>query len=455
MPLTPCRPPTAARRIGSRRPGLGESPHLTCFSFYATKTMTTGEGGMICTDDEALADRCRLMSLHGITKNAWNRYAAEGSWYYEIVAPGFKYNLTDIAAAMGLAQLPRLDAMNRRRARDRLRATRRRSPRCPKWRPRSVRPWVEHAWHLYALRLDLERLTIDRARFVEELRARNIGTSVHFIPLHLHPYYRDTYGFKPDDFPVANREYQTGVVAAHLQRDDRRRRDRCHRGGERCRTHLPPLSSECQAGGASKPSRRASVVLTWRARGSVCCSCRPLLLALAVAIRLTSPGPALFRSTRVGRNARPFTLYKFRSMTEGAQSVGPAITSAEDPRITPLGRKLRRTKLDELPQLLNVLRGEMSLVGPRPEDPSYVALYSREQLAVLDAKPGITSPASLCYRSEETQLTGDDWEDHYIREVMPAKLAIDRDYLRVRTPWSDVRVVLETIASLMGRDDQG
>ena len=192
--------------IGSRRPGLGASPQLTCFSFYATKTMTTGEGGMICTDDENLAERCRLMSLHGITKNAWNRYAADGSWYYEIITPGFKYNLTDLAAAMGLAQLPRLDAMNQRRAWIAARFTEA-FANLPQVETPTIRPWVEHSWHLYALRIRPEHLSIDRGRFVEELRLRNIGTSVHFIPLHLHPYYRETYDFKPDDFPVANREY--------------------------------------------------------------------------------------------------------------------------------------------------------------------------------------------------------------------------------------------------------
>jgi lipopolysaccharide/colanic/teichoic acid biosynthesis glycosyltransferase len=180
----------------------------------------------------------------------------------------------------------------------------------------------------------------------------------------------------------------------------------------------------------------------------------PLLLALAVAIRLTSPGPALFRSTRVGRNARPFTLYKFRSMIPGAQTVGPAITAADDSRVTAVGATLRRLKLDELPQLLNVLKGDMSLVGPRPEDPSYVAKYSREQLAILEAKPGITSPASLCYRDEETQLVGEDWEDFYIREVMPAKLAIDCEYLRERTLWSDLTIILNTAAGLLGRQDR-
>jgi dTDP-4-amino-4,6-dideoxygalactose transaminase len=192
--------------IGSRRPGLGDSAQLTCFSFYATKTMTTGEGGMICTDNAELAERCRLMSLHGISKDAWNRYAASGSWYYEIIAPGFKYNLTDVAAAMGLAQLRRLDAMNQRRGEIAARYSEAFAD-LPQLESPSARPWVEHSWHLYALRLNLEQLSIDRGRFVEELRVRNIGVSVHFIPLHLHPYYRETYGFKSGDFPVAYSEY--------------------------------------------------------------------------------------------------------------------------------------------------------------------------------------------------------------------------------------------------------
>lgn len=177
----------------------------------------------------------------------------------------------------------------------------------------------------------------------------------------------------------------------------------------------------------------------------------PLLLALATAIKAASRGPALFRPIRIGRNYRPFTLYKFRSMSDGAHRLGPAITSAEDPRVTPLGGRLRRLKLDELPQLINVLKGEMSLVGPRPEDPAYVVRYSREQLAILDVRPGMTSPASLHYKAEEAHLTGEDWEDHYIHEVMPAKLAIDWEYLGRRTPWSDVWVVAKTITSLIDR----
>lgn len=177
----------------------------------------------------------------------------------------------------------------------------------------------------------------------------------------------------------------------------------------------------------------------------------PLLLGLALLVRVTSPGPAIFRSTRVGRGARPFTLYKFRSMIANADLQGPAITAANDTRITGLGRLLRRSKLDELPQLLNVLKGDMSLVGPRPEAPGYVALYNRDQLKILEARPGMTSPASLQFRDEETQLTGEAWDDYYVHTVMPAKLAIDLDYLRQRTVRSDLRLVIQTVKSLVTR----
>jgi dTDP-4-amino-4,6-dideoxygalactose transaminase len=181
-----------------------------CFSFYATKTITTGEGGMLCTDDRALAERCRMMALHGISQDAWKRYTAEGSWYYEIVAPGYKYNMTDIAAAMGLAQLRKADRMWRRRRQIAERYNQAFGS-IPELQIPADRADCQHAWHLYILRLNLEALTISRNQFIRELKARYIGASVHFIPLHLHPYYRDTYGYQPDDFPVAYRQYQRVV----------------------------------------------------------------------------------------------------------------------------------------------------------------------------------------------------------------------------------------------------
>ena len=165
---------------------------------------------MIVTDDDALAERCRIMALHGISKDAWKRYTAEGSWYYEIIAPGYKYNMTDIAAGMGLAQLAKAERMWQRRVEiaQRYNAA---FDGVPALQIPFDRPDCQHAWHLYMLRLHLNQLRINRAEVMEELKRRKIGASVHFIPLHLHPYYRETYGYQPEDFPVAYREYQREV----------------------------------------------------------------------------------------------------------------------------------------------------------------------------------------------------------------------------------------------------
>lgn len=192
--------------IGGRPAKWKTFPWAACFSFYATKPLTTGEGGMVCTDDRETFERCRLMSLHGITSDGWARYTHHGSWYYEIREPGYKYNMTDVAAAMGLVQLEKLQEMWSKRAEvaRRFGAAFEGHPALqPPLEPETMRS----SWHLYPLRLNLNRLDIDRAAFVEQLRARNIGTSVHFIPLHLHPYYRQAYGYSPDAFPVAYREY--------------------------------------------------------------------------------------------------------------------------------------------------------------------------------------------------------------------------------------------------------
>ncbi len=185
-------------------------PAAVCFSFYATKTITTGEGGMITTDNHALAERCQIMALHGISKDAWRRYTAEGSWYYEIIAPGYKYNMTDIAAAMGLAQLDKAERMWQRRS-EIAQTYNETFSSAPELQIPYDRLDNQHAWHLYMLRLNLEQLQIDRGQFIHALKQRNIGASVHFIPLHMHPYYRKTYGYQPEDFPIAYGEYQREV----------------------------------------------------------------------------------------------------------------------------------------------------------------------------------------------------------------------------------------------------
>lgn len=174
----------------------------------------------------------------------------------------------------------------------------------------------------------------------------------------------------------------------------------------------------------------------------------PLLLCLALWLKIDSAGPVFYRATRIGQGGRPFHLVKFRSMVAGADKQGPGITATGDLRVTRAGRFLRRTKLDELPQLLNVLKGEMSLVGPRPEDPRYVARYTPAQRQVLAVRPGITSAASLAYRHEEQLLVGDDWETCYCTQVLPDKLAIDLAYLERRTLVSDLQILLQTLAAV-------
>jgi perosamine synthetase len=186
---------------------VGSIGDITCFSFYATKTITTGEGGMATTDNPQWAEKMRVLSLHGISHDAWKRYRAEGSWYYEVINAGYKYNLTDLAASLGVEQLKKCQSFYqaRRRIRSMYDAA---FAELPEIKIPVCRPDVQHAWHLYVIQLELERLKIDRREFIEELKGENIGTSVHFIPLHLHPYYRDTFGYRPEDFPTASAVYE-------------------------------------------------------------------------------------------------------------------------------------------------------------------------------------------------------------------------------------------------------
>ena len=186
---------------------VGALGDITCFSFYATKTLTTGEGGMATTNNQARAERMRRMTLHGITRDAWMRYSDAGSWYYEIGAPGYKYNLTDIAAAIGIEQLAKsgrfLEARRKIAA-----AYNSGFADLPELRLPLESPGSGHSWHLYVIQLDLHSLRISRNGFIEALKKSGVGASVHFIPLHLHPYYHSRFGFTPADFPVASEAFE-------------------------------------------------------------------------------------------------------------------------------------------------------------------------------------------------------------------------------------------------------
>jgi dTDP-4-amino-4,6-dideoxygalactose transaminase len=190
---------------------IGSLSELSVFSFYVTKTLATGEGGMVVTDNPDLAERIRVMRLHGISQDVFDRYTSnKPSWYYEVIAPGFKYNMPDIAAAIGVVQLKRVWELQRRReaiARRYNDAFRE----LPLQLPSDASHDDTHAWHLYIVRLMLEEISITRDEFIEKMIAAGVGVSVHFIPLHLHPYWRDTYQLTPQQYPVAHAMFKRVV----------------------------------------------------------------------------------------------------------------------------------------------------------------------------------------------------------------------------------------------------
>ena len=193
-----------ARMVGT----IGDA---TVFSFYVTKTLATGEGGMVTTASDEMAKRMKVMRLHGIDRDVWDRYTADKpNWYYEVVAPGFKYNMSDLMAAIGIHQLKNIDRFQKRREEIARRYTEAFSG-LPLRTPHVARPEDTHSWHLYVIQLELEKIKLTRNQFIERMADAGIGTSVHFIPLHLHPYWRDRYSLKPEDFPVALDCYQRAV----------------------------------------------------------------------------------------------------------------------------------------------------------------------------------------------------------------------------------------------------
>lgn len=203
----------AAHAIGAEYRGrkIGSIPDITCFSFYATKNITTGEGGMITTSNNRWADRLRVLRLHGMDKQAWKRYQKSGSWYYEVKELGYKYNLADLNASIGLAQLDEFEKMQMKRTR------------VARWYDEALADVDEvsipprddhsvHAWHLYIIRIDPARLTINRDEVIRQMSKAGVDCGVHFIPLFLQPHYRKTYGLKAKDFPNAHRLYKRVIT---------------------------------------------------------------------------------------------------------------------------------------------------------------------------------------------------------------------------------------------------
>jgi lipopolysaccharide/colanic/teichoic acid biosynthesis glycosyltransferase len=176
----------------------------------------------------------------------------------------------------------------------------------------------------------------------------------------------------------------------------------------------------------------------------------PFLLIIAVALKIDSAGLVFFRQIRVGQFGKPFRIFKFRTMVSQAEKLGPQVSSGDDPRITRVGRVLRKYKLDELPQLINVLKGEMSFVGPRPEVPRYVEAYKDDYLEILTVKPGITDFASLEFKDENELLkNAEDPEKKYLEEILPVKIGFYRKYLKEQSLKTDLTLILKTLLSII------
>ena len=460
------------RTIGSQAASFSV-PVLSCFSFYATKNLTTAEGGMLTGPPEVL-EEARIWSLHGMNRDAWKRYGAGSSWRYEVSRPGFKYNMTDLQAAIGLHQLEKLPLFGSRRAAIARRYDAAFSA-CGFFEIPAQRPEIEHAWHLYVLRLNLDRLTISRNEFIEQLAARKIAASVHFIPVHMHAFYREKYGYLPEDFPVAQREYHRiislplhpgmngqdveDVIAAVLDIASEHKlsfiRPRVVPGIQ-VEAGPADASMACSGRLGSIPEwrdlKRTARFMAHRVFDVGCAAIGLLLLApvfflIALAIKWEDGGPVLFCQWRVGKDLRKFRLIKFRSMV-AEPADGSLLTAPDDPRITRVGRVLRKYKLDELPQLVNVVKGEMQLVGVRPEMDRYVEYFHAEYEVLLQDRPGITDLATLAFRQEEKMFQAGHLEKQYVSQILPRKLQLSLRYLHARSFLSDLGILIRTVLGL-------
>ena len=461
------------RTIGSQAASFSV-PVLSCFSFYATKNLTTAEGGMLTGPPEVL-EEARIWSLHGMNRDAWKRYGAGNSWRYEVSRPGFKYNMTDLQAAIGLHQLDKLPRFRARRAAIARRYDAAFST-CGFFEIPAQRPEIEHAWHLYVLRLNLNRLTISRNDFIEQLAARKIAASVHFIPVHMHAYYRDKYGYLPEDFPVAQREFHRIIsLPLHPGMSEQDVEDVIGAVLDVARNHnlsfirpraFPEDQVEAGQAGVAMATRSGWLgnIPEWcdvkrLARSTahrvfdVACAAvgllllAPVFLAIALAIKWEDGGPVLFCQWRVGQNLGKFRLLKFRSMV-AEPADGSLLTASDDPRITCVGRFLRRYKLDELPQLVNVVKGEMQLVGVRPEMDRYVEYFHAEYEVLLQERPGITDLATLAFREEEKMFLAGQLEKQYVSQILPRKLQLSLRYLHARSFLSDLGILIRTVLGL-------
>ena len=395
-----------------------EIADFTSFSFHAVKNLTTAEGGALTwrnhdgVDNESLYKQFQLLSLHGQNKDALAKTRL-GAWEYDIVAPYYKCNMTDVMAGIGLAQLKRYPEMLYRR-----RQIIERYNEGLKGRNVQV---LDHfgddhssSGHLYLVRLLGEDVEYRNA-VIERMAERGIACNVHYKPLPMMTAYKNL-GFDIVDYPNAYNQYHNEIT-------------------------LPLHTSLTNEDVEYVISNFVDIIIRRKKRAK-----KERFIILTIWIKCDSTGSVFYRQIRVGRNNRDFQLLKFRSMRVGSDKKGLITVGGRDPRITRSGYYIRKYKLDEFPQLINVLKGDMSLVGPRPEVRKYVDLYTAEQRRVLAVRPGITDYASIVYMDENRLLGQSSNPDKtYVEDIMPAKIKLNMRYINHPTLFEYFKLIFLTI----------
>jgi len=435
----------AAEALGAtchgRSPGtIGQAG---IYSFNGNKIITTGGGGMLVAEDPGLIAHARKLAAQ----------ARESVAYYEHLEIGYNYRLSNVLAAVGRGQLRVLEARV---------AARRRNfafyleslGDLPGIQFMPEASWGRHSRWLTCLTIEPREFGVDREALRVALEAENIEARPVWKPMHLQPVfarYQHVGGTVAEDLFARGLCLPSGssLSTGDLDRIVRVVRH-AHRQVGRARrvSGLPSLKVEKRVFDVVLSA--LGLALLW-----------PLFLAIALLIKLEDGSPIFFRQVRVGYQGHRFSIWKFRTMIPDSAAHGTSLTVGEDPRVTRLGRWLRRLKLDELPQLINVLLGEMSLVGPRPELPCYVARYSARERRVLDLLPGITSVGSLRYRNESEVLAqADDPERAFVEAIMPEKIQLNLAYSDEATLWTDFLLIIRTLRavclpSALGGGDTG
>ena len=429
----------AAHAFGAKRAGrvCGEIADFTSFSFHAVKNLTTAEGGALTwrnipgIDNEWLYKQFQLLSLHGQSKDALAKTQL-GAWEYDIVSPAYKCNMTDIMAGIGLVQLKRYPELLKRR--------REIIERYDKALRRLNVQVLDHygsahasSGHLYLVRL-LGKDVAERNDFITRMAERGIACNVHYKPLPMMTAYK-ALGFDIEDYPNAYDMYRNEVtLPLHTRLTDE--------DIDYVLTNFTEI--------LSKSTHRLKRTFDLIASSLGLLLLSPLFLMLAIWIKIDSEGPVFYRQVRVGKGNRDFRLFKFRSMRVGSDQKGLITVGGRDPRVTRSGYYIRKYKLDELPQLINVFIGDMSLVGPRPEVRKYVDLYTPEQMHVLDVRPGITDLASIRYRNENELLAQvEDPDRYYVEVIMQDKLRINLEYAQHHSFAGDIQLIFRTFRAIL------